>query len=189
MNDCQECRERDCCIVQGGLFCRLHCPRNQCDCIHCIIQVEIRRTEAEGCQLCQDQACCYYSLNTGTYQGQNSYRITRVCPEHCNSEDCDCIICQEDSELAQQGTFLFAIPILHHSIIIRNGFPKAQAYSVHGDIDPQVTQDREEQLCQVSLGSRGSTMVLQLPVEDRSCSRAAESNQGGPGNPRKHKSG
>jgi hypothetical protein len=177
MSDCQECRERYCCIVQGELFCRVHCPRNQCYCIRCIIQVEIRRTEAERCQYCQQDACCYFALNTGIYQGQNSYRVTRVCPEHYIRVDCDCRICQEDPELAQQGTFLFAIPISHLTIIVRNGFPEAQAYVVDGDLDPQVAQDREEQLSQVSEGSRDTTMVLQLPAEDRSSERTAEADQ------------
>ena len=144
MNDCQECRERYCCIVQGELFCRLHCPRNQCYCIRYIIQVEIRRTEAERCQYCQQDACCYFALITGIYQGQNSYTVTRVCPEHCIRVDCDCRTCQEDPELAQQGTFLFAIPISHPSIIVRNGFPEAQAYVVNGDLE--VAQNREEQV-------------------------------------------
>jgi len=178
MNDCQECRERYCCIVQGELFCRLHCPRNQCYCIRCIIQVEIRRTEAEICQYCQQDACCYFALNTGIFQGQNSYRVTRVCPEHCIRVDCDCNTCQEDPELAQQGTFLFAIPVSHPTIIVRNGVPEAQAYIVHGDLDPQVAQDREEQLSQVSAGSGDTAMVPQLPDEDRSSERAAEAELG-----------
>ena len=181
MSDCQECRERYCCIVQGELFCRLHCPRSQCYCIRCIIQAELRRTEAERCQFCQQEACCYFALNTGIYQGQNSYRVTRVCPEHCIRVDCDCRICQEDPELAQQGTFLFAIRISHSTIIVRNGVPEAQAYVVEGDLDPQVTQDREEQLSQVSQGPGDTTVVSRLPVEDRSSERTAETDQGSRG--------
>jgi hypothetical protein len=89
-----------------------------------------------------------------------------VCPEHCIRVDCDCRVFQEDPELAQQGTFLFAIPVSHPTIIVRNGFPEEQAYVVNGDLDPQVAQAREEQLSQVSEGSGDTTMVQELPVED-----------------------
>ena len=181
MSNCDNCRQSDCCIVQGLFYCRIHCPRNQCYCIRCIIQVEIRRTEAENCQYCNHDACCYFALNTRIFQGQNSYRVTRLCPEHCIRVDCDCNIFQNDPEAAQQGTFLFAIPISHPTIIIRNGFPEAQADVVYADLDLQVAQDRAEQLSQGSEGSRDTTMVSQLPDEDRSSSGAAEANQRGQG--------
>jgi len=179
MSNCEDCRQNYCCIVQGHFYCKQHCPRNQCYCVRCIIQQEVRRTEAVLCQFCENKACCYFSINSGIFQGQNSFRITRICPDHCNRDECECIVCRRDPEARQGGTFLFAIPISHPSIIIRNGYPQAQAYVLHGDLDPQVAEDREVELSQVSQSSGVTGMVQRLPTPDRGCEGTVETNQRG----------
>jgi hypothetical protein len=74
---------------------------------------------------------------------------------------------------------LFAIPIDHPSIIIRDGFPKVQAYSFHIVLGPHVIEDRENELRQVSGRARDFRTMSDLPDEDRGCKGVVEINQGG----------
>jgi len=178
MSNCEDWRQNYCCIVEGQFYCKVHCPRIQCYCIRCIIQTEIRQPESEVCQYCDKEPCCYYAINTGVFWGQNRFKISRLCPEHCNKEHCDCNTCKKDPEEKEQGTFLFAIPISHPTIIVRDGYPQAQAYVFHGDLDPQIAEDRESQLSQVSQTPGNSGMVSELSAQDRSCEGAIEADQG-----------
>jgi len=82
MNDRHDCQQRYCCILDGIRYCTNHCISYKCYCIRWIIRNRIWTTEGEQCRFNIQEACCSITVNTGVFQGRNSYRITRICSTH-----------------------------------------------------------------------------------------------------------
>jgi len=160
MNDCQDCEQRNCCIVNGTQYCNSRCIRVNCYSILCTIQWSIWNTKQEQCRFSDNEACCYISVRTGQFQGQQSYWITRICHEHCPTVDCECLICHEHHDMSRYEVDVLTIRIKHHSITDRNGYPEAQAYVFARDLSPQTIQSREVELRQVT-GSPGNSSMVQ----------------------------
>jgi hypothetical protein len=140
MNDCQDCQQRYCCIINGEGFCNNHCSRINCYCIRCKIRRSVRDTEQEQCRFSDNDACCYISVRTGQFQGHQSYRITRICQAHCPTSDCECYTCQENHEVSRYELDVLTIPINHPYITVRDGYPKAQAYIFERELSPETVQ-------------------------------------------------
>jgi len=173
MNDCPDCQQRYCFILEGVRYCTNHCIRPFCYCIRCIIRNQIRTTEGELCRFCDKVACCYISVNTGVFQGQNSYRITRICSMHRPTSGCECLVCHKQHSPSTYETEVFTILISHPLLVVRDGYPEAQAYILE-QYDPEGNKSREEELRQVTSESSDAGMVSVITEEAGSSERAAQ---------------
>jgi len=180
MNDCPDCQQIYCCKLEGIKYCTNHCIQSNCDCIQCIIQNNIRTTEGEVCRFCDNEACCYISVNTGIIQGQNSYRITRICSTHCPTKDCECTICHEQHDPEEYQTDIFPLPITHPSVLVRDGYPEAQAYVLE-PYGPDNNSNREEELRQVTSGPSDASMVPVISEKTGSSKGADKAYKGSRG--------
>ena len=116
-------------------------------------------------------------MGTGQFQGQQAYRITRICSDHCPTADCECVSCQEDHEPNRYETDVLTIPMNHPLIIVRNGSHEAQAYVFERSLPAEEFQDREEELRQVTSGPSVARMVSEVSTEAGNSSRENQADQ------------
>jgi hypothetical protein len=123
--------------------------------------------------------CCYTSVRMGQFQGQASYRLTRICHEHCPLADCECLNWEEHLEVCRYEVDLWTIPLDYPFNTAWNGYPKLQAYWFDWGLGLGTIQGWKEVLRTVSSSTGDSSIVLPVPAEVRSSSWAGWSDKRG----------